>query len=238
MNNFYYISLSLDPEIVEVDGKEARHMIGARRLKAGDEVTLFNGKGLIGYGQIKSVTTKVVSIVVSQVKQTTLPNPRIVLASALPKGDRANIMLDMATQLGMTDFVPLDCERSIITSIENKLERYKRICINACKQSQRYYLPEIHSAMTPRQLIEQNVWTNKKFFLADPDAISKDEILVAATKSQAIILIVGPEGGFSEPEQKLFDRQQIKRIKLSPAILRIETACVSLLAKINHRQIA
>ena len=236
MNNFYYPSLLEIHQIVELDGNEAKHMTGARRLKPGDQVTLFNGNGLVANGRIELVTAKDVRINLEDINQLDLPSPKIILASAIPKGDRFSVLLDMATQLGMTDFIPLNCDRSVIKTIKSKIERYNRICIGACKQSQRYYLPQIHSALTLRQLFEQTA-PSTVCFLADPKAECESEICISNLNAEAIILIVGPEGGFSEVEQELFTHLKINKIKLSRNILRTETACISVLSKINYRQI-
>jgi len=229
--------LNKDTSVIEVSGKEARHMIGSRRLKASDQVTLFNGEGLVANGVIKSIASKTVTIQLEIFKLLECPTPRIILASAVPKGERLSTMLDMATQLGMTDFVPLICDRSVVRKIDNKLDRYKRICINACKQSQRYFLPIIHAATNPKNIIEKSNWANQVNYLADPEAIDESEILLTGNDSEAIILLVGPEGGFSSAEKDLFNQNQVKKIRLSQGILRIETASISLLARINHRQV-
>src|SRR3989344_4555511 len=80
-----------------------------------------------------------------------MPNPRpaVHLACALPKGDRAAVLLDMATQLGMVRFTPLMCARNVVKPGANSRERLRRICLEACKQSRRFYLPEIEAPARP-----------------------------------------------------------------------------------------
>ncbi len=235
MNNFYLSSLSADSELVELLDDEAKHMIGSRRLSVGDKVTLFNGTGLIAQSMIESISKKSVHIKVNQLDQLHPPCPRVVLASALPKGDRINVLLDMATQLGMTDFIPLMFRYSVVTNINNKIDRYKRICISACKQSGQYYLPKIHPPTTPEELINSFNPGQTELIVAEPSAKTQD--LNLSSDAKVLVLIVGPEGGFSEQELQLFNQQKLNKIELSDTILRIETACISLLAKISCRQI-
>ena len=234
MNNFYLPSLSEKSELVELQGDEAKHMIGSRRLGPDDKVILFNGTGLVAQGVIDTTSKKSVRIKINRHDQLNPLHPRVVLATALPKGDRLNILLDMATQLGMTDFIPLTCRYSVVTNINSKLNRYKRICINACKQSGRYYLPKIHPAAMPEELIDYFDPEQTELILAEPTA--KTQNLYFNPDTKVIVLIVGPEGGFSEQELQLFNRQRLTKTRLSNAILRIETACIVALAKINHRQ--
>ncbi len=235
MNNFYAPSLSGNSEVVELTGDEARHIGGSRRLKPTNKVTLFNGCGLVGKGTIESLSAKSIRIKIDKIDQLQEPERRLVLASAVPKGDRLNTLLDMATQLGMSDFIPLKCQYSVVTDISNKIDRLKRVCVSACKQSGRYYVPTIHPVLTPVDLMGYFDINQTRFILAQP--YPKSEQLVNSNDAQIQVLIVGPEGGFSKQELQLFDRSSVYEMQLSDAILRIETACVSLLAKINHRQI-
>ena len=236
MNNFYYPDLNPDDDCIDIDGAEARHMLSARRLKIGDPILLFNGLGLLGRGEITLSQKQSVRISINQCEQLSLPSPKIILASALPKGDRLNILFDMATQLGMSEFVPLLCQRSIVKSLGNKHRRFNNICINACKQSGHYFIPKIKQPSSLVDILEKFCRARTKILFADPSGQLLDDTITLGSLDE-LVLLVGPEGGFSDEELALIAQKGGSAIKLASNILRIETACGALLSQINHRQI-
>ena len=237
MNCFYFPDLTNTDRFIELGGNEVRHIAGSRRLKVGDVLCLFNGDGLVADVEISGISKHQINVNVNNVKLLKPAGPRITLVSAIPKGDRINTLLDMSTQLGMSDFIPLDCERSVVKANANKYERFHRICINACKQSRRFFVPKIHSSITLSELVINYKDSNSLIIAADPQGqlVSSVDLL---GMGKDLVLLVGPEGGFSESELKLLSHYNILKLKLTDAILRVETACVSLLSHINYRQMS
>lgn len=237
MNCFYFPQLTQTTGIVDLQGDEVRHIVSVRRLKMGDKLLLFNGKGLLAHAEITAILKNKLSTLLTNIVELNPPVPRIRLATAIPKGDRINILLDMSTQLGMTDFIPLATERSIVKLNMNKLQRYNRICINACKQSQRFFVPKIHASTSLNELLAICKNSNFQLMVADPGG---QPLAMCNSLKDApdLVLLVGPEGGFSESEMRLLADHDVFKLKLSNAILRIETACVSMLSQINSPQIS
>ena len=235
MNCFYYPQLTSADSNIVLEGDEVKHIAGARRLGVGDQLTLFNGKGVVAEVEILEILKRQLNACVINIKELKPLTPRITLASAIPKGDRINTLLDMSTQLGMSDFVPLMSERSIVNVNAKKLERFNRISINACKQCRRMFIPTIHAPTTFENLLEKHVNTDSLIVVADPHGQALS-CIDRSKLDQNLILLVGPEGGFSEVELELLYEYDVLKVKLVDAILRIETACVSLLSQINYRQ--
>ena len=241
MNCFYCSQLKSTDSTVDLQAEEFRHIASARRLKVGDELVLFTGKGLVANARIAAITKHKLTASVITIKEHKLPVPKIILATAIPKGDRINTLLDMSTQLGMSDFIPLICERSVAAVNPNKLQRFKRICINACKQSERYFIPNIHASASLNEVLKKYKNSSSQIMLADPGGqplvmsfMTEDEF----NDVQNLVFLVGPEGGFSDTELTMLADHDLVKLKLSDAILRIETACVSLLSQISNRQIS
>ncbi len=211
-----------------LSGEEAQHATGARRLRDGDELWLFDGHGtLVRATQIASDKRgRTIELRIEERREDPPPSRRLHLACALPKGDRQSVLLDMATQLGMTDFTPLACERSVVASGQHSAERWARICLGACKQSRRLYLPRLHSVVTPQSLI-----TEGAVLLADPDGAPLRSAMPDASTS--VTVVIGPEGGFTSPELQVLEAAGARRISLGSAILRIEAAAVALLAAVQ-----
>lgn len=229
----FYSEQLVDPGAsLTLAGYEARHAAASRRLQAGDNLWLFNGRGDIARATLLRVAERGrrLELRIEERRREAAP-PQIHLACALPKGERQTILLDMATQLGMTRFTPLECARSIVKPGANSRTRWEKICLEACKQSRRLHLPVVEA---PRKLEElahdakQNIW------IAHPQA-SSFSAAWHPFKGEATIL-VGPEGGFTEAEVETALSWGATAVSLGAGILRIETAAVALLAAIALRE--
>ncbi|HKQ29849.1 MAG TPA: RsmE family RNA methyltransferase, partial [Burkholderiales bacterium] len=144
------------------------------------------------------------------------------------KGERASVLFDMATQLGVASFTPLLCERSVVDPGTGTLERLRRVCLEACKQSRRTYLPEVHA---PAKLADALARDGIKW-IAHPTGKPLGGLSPA---SQPLTLLVGPEGGFTDQEIGDAERDGAECVALGHTILRIEAAAVALVAAIMLR---
>jgi 16S rRNA (uracil1498-N3)-methyltransferase len=221
---FFCESLPPVGAVAQLRGDEARHAAGARRLKPGDTLLLFDGRGTIARARFQALGDRgrEVEAVIEEHRQLPRPRPEVHLACALPKGDRAAVMLDMATQLGMASFTPLLCEHSVVKPGEGTLERLRRVCLEACKQSRRAWLPEIYAPATLAQMVARDgiKW------IAHPDGKAVAELAMAI--QEPVTVLVGPEGGFTTPELEQAVTHGAHHVALGTTILRVETAAVTL----------
>ena len=229
---FFAEHIPADGELIALAAEEARHATAARRLALGDELTVFDGKGALAQAAITALPARGRELELRVRTRLHLPAPArsLHLAAALPKGDRAATLLDMATQLGMTEFTPLVCTQSVV--VPTRADRWQRICIEACKQSRRGYVPLLHEPAGPLAAI--------KAFSASRDAAVTASVLYAHPGGRALspddfsaarcLLLIGPEGGFSEEVVEAMTAAGAARIDLGAGILRVETAAVALLA--------
>jgi len=227
--SFYHSSLSENDFNVELDAAEAAHAIKARRLKVGQPIRLFNGLGLIGFGELSSMDRRSASVSLSSFEQCDEPATRLTIAAALPKGDRQKVMLDMLTQLGVSGIIPLLCEYSVSKVANNNTpEKWRRLLIEAAKQSQNPRLPVIRKEIALADLITSNT---KPIAYANADGGSLADLVDSPTNE--IVVLVGPEGGFSEAEFELFRQHKINAIALGGHILRTEAAAIAVAAQFN-----
>lgn len=226
---FYCTALPAVGEMAQLQGDEARHASAARRLKSGDVLWLFDGRGGIARASFQAARDRgrELEARIEERRQQAPPQPAVHLACALPKGDRAATLIDMATQLGMTSFTPLLCERSVVDPGTGTLERLRRVCIEACKQSRRAHLPAI---VAPTQFADV-VASRETKWIAHPDGelLSK----LAPSIDQPLLILIGPEGGFTDAEVEHALAHGTQRVALGTAILRVETAAVALLGAIR-----
>jgi len=213
---------------------EAHHALRARRLKIGDTLTLFDGAGRVAEGCIADTSQRSTGVTVALGQHHVHPPPpaQIHLFSALPKGDRQGVMLDMATQLGMTDFTPLICERSVSQASNKAFERWQRTLIEACKQSHRPWLPVLHPPLAPRQLAARGATPECLVLLAmvGTAALARAFPGMDAVTASPRWLLVGPEGGFTPPEQADLKSLGSACVAVGTGVLRTETAAVAMVA--------
>lgn len=225
---FFAAALPAIGETVVLTGEEAQHAAGARRLRAGDTLWLFDGNGTLARAALLTSNKRgrSVELRIEERREQPAPARQLHLGCALPKGDRQAVLLDMATQLGMTDFTPLVCERSVVTVGEHSAERWARICLGACKQSRRLHLPHLHPAMTPGTFAPHGV-----VLVAHPDGSPLRSMMPDV--SSAVTVLIGPEGGFTDAELRALEAAGARRVSLGRSILRIESAAIALLAAVQ-----
>ena len=234
MTHWLYVShLETASDAVVLEGSEASHAVRARRLRTDDRVCVFDGMGRIAKGRIRDVIQRPlqVHLAVHDHERQAPPAVRIHLCSALPKGDRQTTMLDMAAQLGMTDFTPLKCDRSVSQARAQVYERWQRVLIESCKQSHRPWLPSLHPPVTLRDWIDQCGESDAVNVVADRQGTADGRVVEGRLLSAgAICLVVGPEGGFSDAERAHLSRARSEMLHLGDGVLRVETAAVALMA--------
>jgi len=230
---FYSEHLADHGATLTLTGDEAHHAATSRRLKVGETLWLFDGRGGLARTTLVHITARgrSLDLRIEERRAEPPPKPAIHLACALPKGDRQGTLLDMATQLGITEFTPLVCERSVVKPGANSAERWRRICLEACKQSRRPYLPILHASATPQEMVAREMGRAKAVWIAHPSAAAVAvSCAVEQNASADVTILVGPEGGFTEQEVEWTTGAGAQPIALGSAILRIETAAVALVA--------
>lgn len=224
---------SLQLATVELDGPEAHHLVHVLRAKVGDRVGLFNGQGEEAIAEIVEVRKRSAQLRISDCWATPPETSELVLATALPKGDRADWLIEKATELGVTRIIPLRTTRSIVEPREAKLHRLEQIAVAACKQCGRSRLPRIDRLTTLSDVLREfSAASTGRLLLADPRAeqslgefFGSDVDLPPTT-----IALIGPEGGFTDEEHAAAVADGAIAVGLGSHILRIETAALAISA--------
>ena len=225
----FYVNCPLRPGVVTVEGAEAHHLAGVRRLRPGDAVCLFNGDGHEYPAEVIACGRKRVELDVLRVEtpQRELPF-QLEVAAPVPKGDRGQFLIEKLTELGATAFIPLKTARSVVHPSLAGLERMRRHVIEASKQCGRNVLMPI------RPVIAWDEYCRSKELpairiLADTESSGRLADLKLES-GQGLAFAVGPEGGFTEDEIGTAQRHGWRLVALGPRTLRIETAAVALAA--------
>lgn len=219
--SFYFPQLALHDQLISLDSNEASHAVKSRRLRVGQEVRVFNGRGLVSIGNLSVVERREVAVKLNAISEIAPTQRRISIAVAIPKGDRQKVMIDMLTQLGVFEIIPLRCERSVTQFSDNTSDKWKRIAIEACKQSQNPWLPKIADELGFDELLESG---GRRFAFAH---IGDALVFNTAESFSELTVLIGPEGGFSAAELAKLTQQSIPSISIGRYILRTEAAAVA-----------
>ena len=221
---------------VVLDGPEGKHAVGVRRMRAGEAIQLTDGQGVRLRGTVSAVADKALKVSVREVITEPAPDTRLVLIQALAKGDRDELAIQAATELGAWAIVPWQAERSISRWDSAKaakgVERWQTIVTEAAKQSLRAWHPEVRQPATTRQLCV-GVSAFDTVLILDPTAAQALTTLPAMQGDVAIV--VGPEGGISESELAELEAAGAKRVRLGSEILRTSTAGVAAIAVLQAK---
>ena len=212
---------------------EARHLSRVCRLGTGDEVEVFDGRGGATRAKVIALGNDWVDLIaVGAPIPDRLPPFPLVLASAVPKADRFDWLVEKATELGVERLIPLICERSVVEPGGSKISRLERAIIEASKQCRRARLMVLDSPIRWGQFAESNPGSLK--FVADLEGAPVNQVQ-RIPSGQPVILAVGPEGGFTPVERDFAGRTGWHSINLGVNTLRIETAgvagCAALFAR-------
>jgi 16S rRNA (uracil1498-N3)-methyltransferase len=229
MADRFYVNCALAPGPVELTGPEARHLAVVCRLRPGDAVCLFNGDGREYPAEVREVGKRTVVVEVRGVEAPARELPfRLEIAAPLPKGDRAQFLIEKLTELGVTAFTPLQTARSVVHPREPKLERLQRHVSEASKQCGRNVL------MTIEPLTEWEAFLRRDDLPACKLLAHPGEPGASATGGAAdAVAAVGPEGGFTDEEAATARSAGWAVVGLGPRILRVETAALMLAVRLQ-----
>jgi 16S rRNA (uracil1498-N3)-methyltransferase len=210
----------------------AQHVSRALRLKTGDAITVFDGRGGEYEAVLQCIDRDRVEVKVGAFRDIDRePALRIGLVQGLPEADKMDWIIQKAVELGVAWIQPIVCDRSVVRlSAERAARReahWRRVAISACEQSGRNQVPEVR----PTQSFQG--------WIAEPSTLSRWMLQPAAPPLAArsrpagpFELVVGPEGGFSEREVDLLS-SRAEAVSLGPRVLRTETAPLAALAAIH-----
>lgn len=203
---------------------QAHHARDVLRLGVGDEVELFAADGRSAVGKITETTPGRVVVEVAAVRSGRR-GFELTIASAIPKGSRADWMIEKLSELGAVLFVPLETARSVVhPEGKNKIERWQRLAAESAKQSHRSGVMRIEQMMRLEAFLEREY--GRIVYLSTAVGCSRfATVLEQETCSLAIL--VGPEGGWSPEEVNRFTEAHLTPITLGGTILRVETAAIA-----------
>ncbi len=231
-----YVESALSPgAILELPPAAALHLAKVMRVRSGDPLVLFTGDGREFAATVWSVGPRVTAAV-GEARTVDRESPlAITLTQCIARGDRMDLIVQKATELGVARIVPVLSRRSVVrldaAQAQSKAAHWRSIAVNACEQCGRNRLPLIEP---PRPLLEHlgAPGAAGPRLLLEPEASA---IAPGPTVGGAVEIAIGPEGGFDSDELEAFRVSGFAPVRLGPRVLRTETAAIAALAWLQSR---
>lgn len=212
-------------------GDEARHLARVMRAAVGDQVELFDGAGHAWNAAVRQIGRAEVELELlgdgTSDEDHQNGSGTLTIAAALPKGDRQKWMVEKLTELGCRRLIPLVTTRGVAEATPSAIARLTRASLEACKQCRRNRLLAITEPTTLAAVLAEPPAGTLRL-LADASGQPAGSLL--ASRADDCLVLIGPEGGFTEDERAAALAAGFQAVCLAPHILRVETAAVALAA--------
>lgn len=227
-------SPDLTGETVVLTPEESHHAATSLRVKAGDEIILFDGAGSEATGLITRVNRKRVDVAVSHHKSLPFElSCKLTLGVAMGRTHRQAYLVEKCTELGVAVIWPLITEHSTTRPGASAVAKWERRAIESAKQSHRAWVPQFEAPMSLKAcLARANKFAVAAIADVDRSATPFPTILERGRNAKSMLVLVGPEGGWSDAERDQAAKANLTKTKLSPTILRTETAAVAVCAAV------
>jgi 16S rRNA (uracil1498-N3)-methyltransferase len=235
---FFVEGLRTPGSVVDITGRDARKIVSVLRLRAGDRIELVDSGGTLFDAQLSLEDGRVSATLTAALPdepEYSVEPLRVDVAQAVPKGHKMDFVVEKAAELGVNTIVPFSSERTSAGASDAKLERWRRLAKTASQQSGRRSVARVEDPVAFARLLERFASYDLVLFsweLAARVAL-RDRLPALLESTRRVLIVIGPEGGFSHEEAEAALADGAEMLWLGPRILRTETAALALLAIIG-----
>jgi len=229
----YFPELSAGVNEVVISGQTFTHLTRVLRVKPGQQLIIFDGRGIEYQATVTTVERKSITVSILSSETVNRESPlSITLVQGISRGERMDWLLQKATELGVSRIMPTYTKRSVVVLDDKRLQsrmlHWQGIITNACEQCGRNTLPELSPPLSLMEILTRQ--SVKNCYYLDPDGAQR---LSEIGESDNICFIIGPEGGFDAEEKELMNKRGITPLAMGPRILRTETAGITAIAAVT-----
>ena len=216
--------------------EKSLHLLRVLRLQEGDAVTLFNGDGHDYAARITGTEKRAVEVTIDSAQARANESPLgITLLQGVARGDKMDLILQKATELGVQAIQPVMTERTEVKLDADRAERriahWRGVVAAACEQSGRARVPAVAEPRALHEAIAALPADSRRLILDPHQGRALKALDLQAT--QAVVLVIGPEGGLGERDHRLLQKSGFEGVQLGPRVLRTETAGLAVLAALQ-----
>jgi len=237
-NRFFIEKNQIFGKKAVLKGREHHHLSNVLRIKENEKIWLFDEDGKSYLGKVEEVKKKETIISILEIREKEPSQIRVILAQALIKPSLMELIVQKSTELGIDEIIPVVSKRSRSLPEEEilnqRLKRWRRITIEALKQSGGVFIPKIVPPIKLENLPKINA--EKKLFLNEREGELLKNIVINSLDNipAKVLILIGPEGGWDREEEKMLIESGFQSVSLGEKILRSETAAICALGIIIH----
>jgi 16S rRNA (uracil1498-N3)-methyltransferase len=225
---FYVDALPSVGELAVVDGDEGFHAANVRRIRVGEELDLGDGAGAVAHCVVTGVAKGRLTAKVLDRQTVPATPPSVTIVQALPKSDRSELAIELATEAGADAFVAWQASRCVArwessAKVDKGLRRWAAVARSAARQSRRPYIPSVDGLVSTAELVQRVHDEGAPALVLHESATSRLTELPVA-EADSLVLIVGPEGGIADDEIAALSEAGATAVRLGPTVLRTSTA--------------
>ncbi|MCK8815921.1 16S rRNA (uracil(1498)-N(3))-methyltransferase [Natroniella sulfidigena] len=240
MHHFFVKPTAIVDGQVTITGQDVRHITRSLRLDSGDKISVADGEGKKYIVELVELTDQFVKGKVRQDFVATVePATKVTLLQGLPKSKKMDLIAQKTTELGIDQIIPVETERSIVklkpSKAKRRQKRWQKIAKEAAKQSGRAKIPEVKELLDFEEAIALATDYDLALMPWEEESASLKDVIVGNNKMEQVMIVIGPEGGFSEQEVERANEVGIKPVSLGPRILRTETAGLATLSMLLYQ---
>lgn len=232
---FYLPPSEIRGELAFLRGREAHHAARVMRMKVGEAVTLFDGEGREYQGTIQEITKGEITVSVKTCVEEKKEEVSLEVAYSLPKHPQMERVIEKLTELRVQAILPMVSERTIPKvkgEIDKKILRFRQCATEAAKQCGVSRLPKIENIFSFSEVLGFSKNYDLALFLAPKGKPLK--AILHNQRVKRVIVAVGPEGGWTDGEQKAADESGWQSVSLGRSVLKVETACLSIVSILDY----
>jgi 16S rRNA (uracil1498-N3)-methyltransferase len=238
MNRLHVPRNEIHGDTITVEGRALSYLRDVLRIRPGEPIEIFDGEGRAYPSVLERYAGDGAVIKLGGVIERPFAGVRVTLAQGLPKGDKLELVLQKAVELGVTSFVPLACERSVVKldpkKAAERVERWQRIGDEAARQCGRADTVTVEPVQGLVTFVNKDRQGNERRLILDEEEKSTRLRSILSDAGAHYVLVVGPEGGLSRNEIEAAKRGGFIPVTLGPRVLRTETVGLAALSVIQH----
>lgn len=229
------------PPTISITGDLLVHLRNSLRVTVGEILLIGNGQGSRYRAEITDVSKRAITgRILETIQEPPRRTPRLTLGQSLLKGEKMDWVVQKAVELGVDELVPVESRHSVVQlkadRVDHQLTRWQRIAVEAAQQSEQWRVPTITAPQSLATLLKNRAIGTVTLMLAERlDGKSLQAVPLPQDVTGSVLILIGPEGGWSKEEMGLVEQAGIQPITLGPHILRAETAAIATISILQSR---
>jgi 16S rRNA (uracil1498-N3)-methyltransferase len=238
---FFVPSQCITPPTISITGDLLSHLRDSLRVNIGASLWFGNGQSTRYHAEITDISKRaVIGRILETVQEPLRRTPRLILGQSLLKGEKMDWVIQKATELGVAELVPIESRHSVVQlkadRVDHQLARWQRIALEAAQQSEQWRVPTIAPPQHLAALLTACATGTITLMLAERrEGKSLQSVELPQDATSSLLVLIGPEGGWSQEEMQMAEQAGVQSITLGQQILRAETAAIATISILQSR---